>query len=194
MTGLHTRVGQDGGLVPRYLARLQEALGGVTEQARDALARTLAGAAADLVGQAVRAAPGNSGDGPDVDPWGDRRRATPAPVTDPFEELYGSNPEDPEGRWYRNLSPPRRPRPHRRVTRRRPGRRRWGWGCGRRRGGCGGGPDGRPCWRRWPWAPWRRRSPRPVPRRSWPGWAWPKPCSAWRHCRPRPGQRASCGP
>src|SRR6516164_5710764 len=106
MTDSHTRAGRGGDLVPRHLARLQEALRGLTEQARDALARTLADAAADLVGQAVRAALGAPGDGPAFDPWRDRRRATSSPVTDPYEELYGSDPEDPEGRWYRDLSPP----------------------------------------------------------------------------------------
>jgi hypothetical protein len=95
--------------VPRHLARLQEALGGLTEQTRDALARTLADAAADLVGQAVRAALGAPGDGPAFDPWRDRRRATSSPVTDPYEELYGFGPED---RWYRDQSPsPAAPRP-----------------------------------------------------------------------------------
>jgi hypothetical protein len=109
MTGLHTRAGQGGGLVPRHLARLHAALGGLAEQTRDALARTLADAAADLVGQAVRAALGAPGDAPAFDPWRDRRRAAPSPVTDPFEELYGfdpEDPEDPEDRWYRDLSPP----------------------------------------------------------------------------------------
>jgi hypothetical protein len=92
--------------MPRHLARLQEALGGLTEQTRDALARTLAGAAADLVGQAVRAALGAPGDGLAFNPWHDRRRARPTPVTDPFEELYEYDPEDSEDRWYRDMPPP----------------------------------------------------------------------------------------
>jgi hypothetical protein len=109
MNGSHTRAGPGGALWPQHLARLHAALGGLAEQTRDALARTLADAAADLVDQAVRAALGNPGDGPDVDPWRGPRRAPPSPVTDPFEELYGYDPddhEDPEDRWYRDLSPP----------------------------------------------------------------------------------------
>jgi hypothetical protein len=105
MTESHTRAGRGGGLVPRHLARLQEALGGLTEQARDALARTLADAAADLVGQAVRAALGTPGDHPDLDPWRNNRRAAPSPETDPFDDLYAYDPDDREDRWYQDLSP-----------------------------------------------------------------------------------------
>src|SRR5262245_47524380 len=106
MTDLYPRAGPGPGLLPRQLTRLHEALLGLTGQARAALARTLADAAADLVAQAVRAALDAPDGGPAFDSWRHDPHVPPVRPTDPFDALYGYGPDEPEDRWYADQTPP----------------------------------------------------------------------------------------
>src|SRR4051794_13053913 len=94
-----------GGLLAVHLGRLGLALGGLTDQTRQAVARAMAQAAADLVGDAVRtllAAPEDRRGSY----WPDRAPAYRDPWNDEVDDRYGFSREYPEERWERDGDPP----------------------------------------------------------------------------------------
>jgi hypothetical protein len=74
-------------LLARHLDKLQEAMEGLSEQTRDALARILAGVVAGLVCEAIRCALSAPDARPLSDPWPQRQPGSPRTLLDTLDDL-----------------------------------------------------------------------------------------------------------
>ncbi len=92
-------------LLPRHLVRLQEAMQGLSERTREALARTLAAVVAGLVCEAVAGMLASSPSRPVREPWPRRERRPGAPLMDVFDERSLDEPEYLSDDWEEPLRP-----------------------------------------------------------------------------------------
>src|SRR3954453_11206004 len=98
MTFSHHPTPRTGGLLPSHLGRLGAALGVLNARTREAVARSLAEAAAGLVGDVLRAAltpGGHRGSGY----WPEHTQSFHDPWRDEVDDRYGATREYPEERW-----------------------------------------------------------------------------------------------
>src|SRR3954471_14543685 len=99
MTYSHYPPPRAGGLLPLHLGQLGAALSVLNARTREAVARSLAEAAAGLVGDVVRAALTPGGDRRGGGYWPEDSQSYHDPWRDEVDDPYGVPRDDPEERW-----------------------------------------------------------------------------------------------